>query len=333
MSQPVLSESVINSSTGFPDLITTDLAALDVLIHEQLRSDAGLVRHVGEHIINAGGKRIRPLLVLLIARALGYDGRHHHTLAAIIEFIHTASLLHDDVVDESRLRRGVESANARFGNAAAVLVGDFMHTRAFQMMLSLNNMTVMEILADATNTIAEGEVMQLMKTRRSDVDEAQYFRIIHAKTAKLFEAASLLGGVAASDSDRFHTAASIYGRSLGMAFQLVDDCLDYAGNTETLGKHTGNDLQESKMTLPLIYLSQHGTVDEKRCITEYIENGADAHFEAIMLAVRQSDALEYTAQKAVAQATAASQAIECFPDSDYKNTLMQLCRFAVERQY
>ncbi|WAW11213.1 polyprenyl synthetase family protein [Oxalobacter vibrioformis] len=333
MSQPVLSESDTNPSVVFPDLIMADLAALDILIHEQLRSDAVLVRHVGEHIINAGGKRIRPLLVLLIARALGHGGGHHHTMAAIIEFIHTASLLHDDVVDESRLRRGVESANTRFGNAAAVLVGDFMHTRAFQMMLSLNNMKVMEILADATNTIAEGEVMQLMKMRQSDVDEEQYFTIIHAKTAKLFEAASLLGVVAASGSDRFHTAASTYGRSLGMAFQLVDDCLDYAGDTAMLGKNTGNDLRESKMTLPLIYLAQHGTADEKRLITEYIENGVDAHFEAIMHAVRQSDALEYTSQKAAAQATAASRAIGLFPDNDYKNTLTQLCRFAVERKY
>lgn len=333
MSQPVLSESDTKFPVAFPDLITADLAALDALIHEQLRSDAGLVRHVGEHILNAGGKRIRPLLVLLIARVLGYDGRCHHTLAAIIEFIHTASLLHDDVVDESRLRRGVESANARFGNAAAVLVGDFMHTRAFQMMLSLNNMKVMEILADATNTIAEGEVMQLMKTRQSDVDEAQYFSIIHAKTAKLFEAASLLGVVAASGSGRLYAAASTYGRSLGMAFQLVDDCLDYAGDIAMLGKNTGNDLRESKMTLPLIYLVQHGTADEKTRITEYIENGVDAHFEAIMQAVRQSDALEYTAQKAAALATAAARAIEGFPDNDYKKALTQLCRFAVERQY
>jgi len=333
MTPSVLPESVVQSPDVLPDRIVSDLAALDRLIHEQLHSNAGLVRHVGEHIINAGGKRIRPLLVFLVARALGYDGYHHHTLATIIEFIHTASLLHDDVVDESGLRRGVESANARFGNAAAVLVGDFMQTRAFQMMLSLNNMKVMEILADATNTIAEGEVLQLMNARQVDLDEAEYFQIIHAKTAKLFEAAGRLGVVAASGSDRAYAAASTYGRSLGMAFQLVDDCLDYAGNTSMLGKNTGNDLREGKMTLPLIYLVQHGTLDEKRYVADYIENGVTAHFEAIMRAVRQSRALEYTAQKAAELSKVALQAIEWFPDGNYKGALVQLCHFAIERKH
>lgn len=333
MSQPVLPESIIHPFAAFPDLIAADLKALDSLIHEQLFSDAELVRHVGEHIINAGGKRIRPLLVLLMARALGFKGTEHHTLAAIIEFIHTASLLHDDVVDDAVLRRGVPSANARFGNAAAVLVGDFMHTRAFQMMLSLNNMQVMEILADTTNTIAEGEVLQLMKTRSSDVDETEYFRIIHAKTAKLFEAASRLGVVAASGDDAVYTAATTYGRCLGMAFQLVDDCLDYAGDAAVLGKNTGNDLREGKMTLPLIYLAEHGSASEKSYITAYIENGVDVHFEAIILAVRHSGALDYTIQKAAELSKEALGAIERFPDNEYKRALIQLGRSALARKY
>lgn len=333
MGLSVLSESAINPVDPFPDPIMADLAALDSLIHQQLYSDAELVRHVGEHIINAGGKRIRPLLVLLMARAFGYEGNRHHVMAAIIEFIHTASLLHDDVVDESTLRRGVESANTLFGNAAAVLVGDFMHTRAFQMMLSLNDMQVMAILADTTNTIAEGEVLQLMKTRHADVDEPGYFRIIHAKTAKLFEAACLLGVVAASGPDRAHKAASVYGRSLGMAFQLVDDSLDYEGNAAMLGKHTGNDLRERKMTLPLIYIAQQGSTGDKRLIAAYIENGADVHFESIMHIVQQSGALEYTVQKAAALSAEALRAIEWMPESDYKNVLVRLCRFAVERKH
>ncbi|MDL2284050.1 polyprenyl synthetase family protein [Oxalobacter sp. OttesenSCG-928-P03] len=333
MNGPVLPESAVNPLDFLPDPLPADMDALDCLIHEQLRSDAGLITQVGEHIINAGGKRIRPLLVLLMARMMGYRGTDHHILAAIIEFIHTASLLHDDVVDESMLRRGVESANARFGNAASVLVGDFMHTRAFQMMLSVNDRRVMEILAQATNTIAEGEVMQLMSIRQADMDEAAYCRIIYAKTAKLFEAASVLGAVITSPSERYLAAATAYGRSLGMAFQLIDDCLDYAGDASTLGKNTGNDLREGKMTLPLIRLMQRGTDRDRERVRDYIINDAAIYFDDIINAVRQSDALEYTAQKAADTAREALAALEIFPDNEYRTRLMQLCRFAIKRTY
>ncbi|MCL1886589.1 MAG: polyprenyl synthetase family protein [Betaproteobacteria bacterium] len=333
MSRSVLSDSMINPLDALPHPLAADMELVDGLIQEQLRSDAGLITLVGEHIINAGGKRIRPLLVLLMAHALGCQGQHHHTLAAIIEFVHTASLLHDDVVDESHIRRGVESANARFGNAASVLVGDFMYTRAFRMMLSVSDRRIMEILAEAVNTIAEGEVMQLMKMRQTNMDKAGYFRIIYAKTAKLFEVACVFGALTASSADRFYTAASVYGRSLGMAFQLIDDCLDYAGDEAMLGKNIGNDLREGKMTMPLIYLMHHGTGNEKQQIVDYMENDVGEHFEAIISAVRQSGALEYTRNKAVKAAKEASLAIECFPDNAYRNCLMQLCHFAVERKY
>lgn len=333
MTQPALPESDINPFAAFPQPLVADMQALDYLIHEQLDSDASLIRHVGEHIINAGGKRIRPLLVLLMARVFDYQGEQHHTLAAIIEFIHTASLLHDDVVDEATLRRGVESANVRFGNAASVLVGDFMHTRAFQLMLSVNDMRVMQILAEATNTIAEGEVMQLMKTHQSAVSEENYIGIIHAKTAKLFEASAALGALVAAPSFAFSAAASTYGQSLGMAFQLVDDCLDYAGDSDVLGKNTGNDLRERKMTLPLIYLMSHGCDHHKKLISDYIENDAQEHFESILEIVRKSKALEYTRKKATEAAQKAALSIAAFPDNPYKECLSGLCRFAVERKY
>ncbi|MDR0933768.1 MAG: polyprenyl synthetase family protein [Burkholderiaceae bacterium] len=317
-----------------PASLVADMQAVDRLIHEQLRSDAALVTQVGEHLVNAGGKRIRPLLVLLMARALNYQGRQHHTLAAIIEFIHTASLLHDDVVDESARRRGVESANARFGNAASVLVGDFMHTRAFQMMLSVGDRRVMEILAEAANAIAEGEVMQLMRARQSDVDEAAYFHMIDAKTARLFEAACALGArIAVPDVNGFAQAAAAYGRSLGIAFQLIDDCLDYAGEAATLGKPVGNDLREGKMTLPLIWLMHHGAVGEKNRIRDYIEHGEKTHFEEILHSVRQSGALSYVSRRAEEAAGTAASAIAPFPDSVCKDCLMRLTRFAVSRSY
>jgi octaprenyl-diphosphate synthase len=317
----------------FSCTLDTDMVELDQLIQAQLHSDASLVMQVGMHIIQAGGKRIRPRLVMLIARALGYEGAQHHVLAAIVEFIHTASLLHDDVVDRSGRRRGVESANARFGNAEAVLVGDFMHTRAFQMMLSLNSMPVMEVLAAATNTIAEGELLQLMKSRSADLDEAGYFGIIYAKTARLFEAAAELGVRIDPSFAHFAETAALYGRSLGMAFQLTDDCLDYAGDAAELGKDTGNDLREGKMTLPLIWLMQNGKPHEKEQIRAYMENGERSYFEGILRAVRHGEALRYTAGKAAAAAAEAALAIESFPESRYKDCLRNLCHFAVERNY
>lgn len=333
MSQPALPESVENPLDFLPAAVAEDMAALDGLIREQLSSDAALTGQVGEHIINAGGKRIRPLLVMLTARALGYAGRRHHVLAAVVELIHTASLLHDDVVDESALRRGVPSANARFGNAASVLVGDFMQTRAFRMMLSAADWQVMEILAETTNTLAEGEVMQLMQTGCAEVEEADYFRIIYAKTASLFEAAASLGALAASAPASLFQAAASCGRALGLAFQLADDALDYAGETGALGKETGNDLREGKMTLPLIYLARHGTDAQKRQVRAYIGQGEKAHFDAIISAVRESGALAYTARRADEAAKKAKEALRAFPDSPCRDCLEALCRFAAGRQY
>lgn len=333
MNWPAAPESVVTLFDALPDGVAEDMAALDSLIRKQLQTDAILIRQVGEHIVSAGGKRIRPLLVMLTARALGYAGRQHHVLAAVVELIHTASLLHDDVVDESALRRGVPSANACFGNAASVLVGDFMHTRAFKMMLSVGDWQVMEILAETTNAIAEGEVMQLMQTGCAEVDEEAYFRIIHAKTAKLFEAAAVLGALAASAIAPLRQAAASFGGALGRAFQLADDALDYAGEVKTLGKATGNDLREGKMTLPLIFLAKHGTAAQKRLVREYIDQGEKTHFEAIIAAVRESGALAYTTWQASEEAKKAEAALAAFPDSPYREHLKALCRFAAGRQY
>ena len=325
--------SVHHLLENLPDPLAQDMNSLDLLVYGQLRSEVSLITEVAGHIISAGGKRIRPLLVLLTARALGYDGQQHLTLAAIIEFIHTASLLHDDVVDEAPLRRGVESANIRFGNAASVLVGDFLHTRAFQLMLEVNNLEIMHVLAQTTNAIAEGEIMQLMKTRQTDISEADYYRIIDAKTARLFEAACTLGALISSAPEETVHAAGKLGKSLGVAFQLTDDHLDYAGQTDQLGKNTGNDLREGKMTLPLIFLMQHGTQSEKKIIREHIEEGVPGHTEAIIEAVKKSHALQYTHDIALDHIAAAYSAAEGFPVSPYKNILMDLCSFLARRKH
>ncbi|MBS1171018.1 MAG: ispB, partial [Burkholderiaceae bacterium] len=251
-----------------------------------------------EYIINAGGKRIRPALVLLFANACGYRGTHHHKLAAVVELIHTSTLLHDDVVDESALRRGQPTTNALFGNAASVLVGDFIYSRSFQMMVSVNDMRVMQILAEATNIIAEGEVMQLMNMRDAGVSEARYLQVIHCKTAKLFEAAASLGTLLAGASEEQIAAAAEYGLKLGTAFQLIDDVLDYTGNIEETGKNLGDDLREGKMTLPLIYLMQHGTEAQKLLVRDCIEQGDENHFDVILAAITASGALEYVRSQA-----------------------------------
>ena len=242
--------------------------AVNQVIRQQLHSEIGLINQISEYIINAGGKRIRPALVLLFANAFGYQGTQHHTLAAIVEFIHTATLLHDDVVDESEQRRGQPTANTLFGNAASVLVGDFIYTRAFQMMVSVNDMRVMELLSETTNVIAEGEVLQLMNVRNPDISEASYRQVIHSKTGKLFEAAAQLGAIIANAPETDIFAVARYGRSLGTAFQLIDDMLDYTGEAQQIGKTQGDDLREGKMTLPLIHLMQHGTESQRQLIRD-----------------------------------------------------------------
>jgi octaprenyl-diphosphate synthase len=309
------------------------MEAVNKVIRKQLHSDVALVNQIAEYIISAGGKRIRPVLVLLVAKAFGYRGTHHHQLAAVVEFIHTATLLHDDVVDESALRRGRQTANALFGNAASVLVGDFVYSRAFQMMVSIDNMRVMRILADATNVIAEGEVLQLLNMHDPEVTEARYLEVIRSKTAKLFEAAAQLGALIAGASETEVESAAEFGRSLGTAFQLIDDVLDYSGNADAIGKNVGDDLREGKPTLPLIHLMHNGSADQRALVRSCIELGDEQHFDAILSAITSSGALDYTRRAAELAATRAAEAIAGLPDSQFKNSLLDLCTFAVDRNH
>lgn len=314
-------------------LIGPDMQAVDAVIRDRLHSDVVLVRQVAEYIINSGGKRMRPALVLLVAGALGYQGRQHHELAAVVEFIHTATLLHDDVVDESELRRGRDTANAAFGNAASVLVGDFLYSRAFQMMVDVDNMRVMRVLSDATNVIAEGEVLQLMNCHDADVDEVRYMQVIHYKTAKLFEAAAQLGGIIGLADPAMEEAFVRYGMHLGTAFQLVDDVLDYSGQEAETGKHIGDDLAEGKPTLPLIYVMQHGSPEQAACVRKAIENGGREDFPAVLAAIQQTGALQHARARAEQEAEQARDAISALGDSIYKKALLQLPLFAVERNH
>lgn len=313
--------------------VVTDMEAVDRIIRQQLRSDVALINQIGEYIINAGGKRIRPTLLLLFAKAFGYQGDRHHTLAAAVECIHTATLLHDDVVDESALRRGQPTSNALFGNAASVLVGDFIYTRAFQMMVSVGDMRVMQVMANATNVIAEGEVLQLMNMRDATLTEERYMAIIYAKTAALFEAAAMLGALVAGAPESAVSAAATYGRQFGMAFQLIDDALDYSGSIADIGKNLGDDLREGKMTLPLIRLMQTGSEEQRELVRHCIENGNSDHFAQIIDALSTTDGLIYSRKAAEKAAQAAGQAITLLPNSQFKETLLELSAFAADRNY
>jgi octaprenyl-diphosphate synthase len=309
------------------------MLAVDAIIRSRLYSDVQLVRHVAEYIIDAGGKRLRPALVLLSAGALDYAGTHHHDLAAIIEFIHTATLLHDDVVDESGLRRGQKTANALFGNAASVLVGDFLYSRSFQMLVEIGDMRIMRLLADATNVIAEGEAMQMMNCHDAGVDEARYLQIIRCKTAKMFEVSSQLGAIIAGASPETERSLAEYGAHLGIAFQLIDDVLDYSGNEEKIGKHLGDDLAEGKPTLPLIYAMRNGTDEQARCVREAIEKGGRDDFPGVLSSIHATGALEYTRKQAESEARRAQAAIEALPASTDKDSLLELASFAVARTF
>lgn len=313
--------------------IATDMGAVNTVIRQRLHSDVALVNQIAEYIISAGGKRIRPVLVLLLANAYGYRGVGHHELAAVVEFIHTATLLHDDVVDESSMRRGRQTANALFGNAASVLVGDFLYSRAFEMMTSLDDMRIMQILSRATTVIAEGEVLQLLNMHDPDVTRESYLTVIRSKTAKLFEAAAQLGALIAGAHDGQIEAAGEFGRSLGTAFQLIDDVLDYAGDATEIGKNVGDDLREGKPTLPLIYVMENGTPEQRELIRSCIENGDETHFDAVLAAVSSTGALDYTRREAEVAAERAKAAIADLPESDYKDSLLQLCSFAVDRNH
>jgi octaprenyl-diphosphate synthase len=309
------------------------MSIVDGVIRTRLRSEVALVNQVGEYIVNSGGKRLRPALVVLSAKAFGYSGNHHYNLAAVVEFIHTATLLHDDVVDESELRRGRATASALFGNAASVLVGDFLYSRAFQMMVEVKDVRVMQTLADATNTIAEGEVLQLLNCHNANVDAGNYLHVIHCKTAKLFEAAMRLGAILGGADAAREEAAAKYGMHLGTAFQLVDDVLDYSGDEQETGKNLGDDLAEGKPTLPLIYAMQHGNAAQAAVVREAIENGNLARFAEVLQVVNETGALEYTRQQARRESDAARDALAALPDTNCRESLLQLADFAAARQF
>lgn len=314
-------------------LIGDDMNAVDRVIHDRLHSDVALVQQVAEYLVNSGGKRLRPAVLLLSAKAAGYSGTLHHDLAAVVEFIHTATLLHDDVVDESDMRRGRSTANAAFGNAASVLVGDFLYSRAFQMMVSVGSMRVMEILAEATNVIAEGEVLQLMNCHDADVDLARYLQVIRFKTAKLFQASARLGAVLSGVDAPLEEGFANYGMHLGTAFQLVDDVLDYSGNEQETGKHLGDDLAEGKPTLPLIYVMERGTPEQAAVVRHAIETGGREALPMVIDAVRISGALDYTLDQARRESLQAKESLSMLSSSNFKEALLKLCAFAVERRH
>ena len=309
------------------------MLAVDAAIRRRLQSDVVLIRQIAEYIIAGGGKRLRPALVFLAAGATGYRGEHHVELATVVEFIHTATLLHDDVVDESELRRGRKTANAEFGNAASVLVGDFLYSRAFQMMVAVRSMRVMEVVADATNAIAEGEVLQLLNARNLAITEAAYLDVIRRKTAKLFEAAAQLGAIVGEAPPEIEQGLACYGMHLGTAFQLVDDVLDYSGDAAHTGKNLGDDLRQGKPTLPLIHVLQHGSAEQATLVRSAIEGAGRDNFGAVLEAIRATGALEYVRNKAKGEARLAREAISALSNSRYRDSLLELSAFAVERDY
>ncbi len=321
------------SLEGIRALLGDDWPSVNALIRESLASDVALINQVAAHITRGGGKRLRPLIVLLGARACGYRGGDHISAAAIVEFIHTATLLHDDVVDQSALRRGQETANELWGNQASVLVGDFLYSRAFQMMVELGAMRVMAIMADATNTIAEGEVLQLLNVHDADTTEERYRQVIYRKTARLFEAGAQISAVLGGLSVSGEQAMAAYGRHLGTAFQLVDDALDYSADSNETGKNLGDDLAEGKPTLPLIRAMQCGTPAQRSLIRKAIEHGGRDELSAIRAAIESTGALEYTLALAQTEASLAENALDALPDSEFKDALAALAGFSVRRRF
>lgn len=313
------------------DSMAAEMAQVDAVIAVRLQSDVALINQIAHYIVSAGGKRIRPRLVLLFAGALGFNGPEKYSLAATVEFIHTATLLHDDVVDESSLRRGRDTANSVFGNAASVLVGDFLYSRAFQMMVAVNDMRVLDVLANATNVIAEGEVLQLMNMHDADLAVDEYLRVIRFKTAKLFEASARLGAILAGVDRATEEACADYGRSLGTAFQLIDDLLDYDGDTQELGKNVGDDLREGKPTLPLLLAMTRCEPAERELLRHAIEHGEVARLADIVAVVRQTGALEAARQVAREEAAAARACLRFLPQSNQRDALLELCARSVDR--
>lgn len=315
------------------DLTTADMACVNQIIVDNLASPVVLINQLSQHIIYSGGKRLRPMLVMLCAKVCGYQGEQDALLAAVVEFIHTATLLHDDVVDDSELRRGQQTASSIWGNEAAVLVGDYLYSRAFQMMVKAQSMRIMDLLANATNTIAQGEVLQLLNINDANTSEEKYNDIIYRKTACLFEAATQIGAILSGSDDQTEQALKAFGKHLGTAFQLVDDALDYTANPDELGKNVGDDLAEGKPTLPLIYAMQQGNDAQQTLIRSTIENGGLAHIDAMTQIIHETGALEYTHQQAVNESALAKQAIECLPQSEYKQALIFLANDSVDRRH
>lgn len=313
-------------------LVAEDMNAVDACIRRHLRSNVSLVNQVAEYIIQGGGKRLRPLLTILVAKSLGYSGDYHHTLAAVVELIHTATLLHDDVVDKSELRRGRETANEMFGNEASVLVGDFIYSRSFQMMVSVDRLDVMRILSDATNVIAEGEVLQLMNSHDPDITEQQYFQVIGYKTAQLFEAAARLGAVLNNASAEVEQAVASFGRELGVAFQIIDDVLDYSGDPQVTGKNVGDDLNEGKVTLPLLLALRHVSEIDRLFLRQAITDGGVVHWSRVVELIQNSGVLSIAHQRAVSGIEQAIQVLlQQVPPTPYRDGLVYLARVAVER--
>ena len=320
-----------NNQAAITELMAGEMAQVDAVIHRRLASEVVLINQISHYIVSAGGKRLRPMLVLLFSRALGFEQPARFELAATVEFIHTATLLHDDVVDESSLRRGRQTANALFGNAASVLVGDFLYSRAFQMMVSVDSMRVLEVLADATNVIAEGEVLQLLNMHDPDISVEDYLRVIRYKTAKLFEASARIGAVLAGSDSPLEEACAAYGQALGTAFQIADDLLDYEGTTAALGKNVGDDLREGKPTLPLLAAMSRGTPEERELIRHAIQNGEVERLDEIVAIVRRTGALDITREAARAEAERAREHISALPSSQFKDALLRLTVLAVDR--
>ena len=326
----------LRPALGLPAIQTlaaADMAAVDTLIRHRLSSDVVLINQIADHIISAGGKRLRPMLVMLAGHAAGGSGAEHHQLAAIIEFIHTSTLLHDDVVDESDLRRGRSTANALWGNAPSVLVGDFLYSRSFQLMVELNRMPVMQILADTTNRIAEGEVLQLLHVHNPDTDEAAYLRVIERKTAVLFAAGTRLGALASGAGEAVQQQLYDYGMALGYAFQIADDVLDYSANAEDLGKNLGDDLAEGKATLPLIHAMAHADDAVRERLRGIVQEGDASAMPEVLAAIHASGGLEYSRQRAMEYAEAAERALDGLPESEAVAALRGLARYAVERSH
>lgn len=313
------------------ELLGAEMAQVDAVIAKRLSSDVALIDQIAHYIVHAGGKRMRPKLVLLFANALGHQSHARFELAAVVEFIHTATLLHDDVVDESSLRRGKPTANALFGNAASVLVGDFLYSRAFQMMVSVDRMRVLEVLAEATNVIAEGEVLQLMNMHDPDITVESYLRVIRFKTAKLFEASARLGAVLAQADSKTEESCAAYGRALGTAFQLVDDVLDYEGDSQELGKNIGDDLREGKTTLPLLIAMERGTAEQRDLIRHAIEHGEVERLQDIVAIVRSTGALESTRDAARREAQVAVECLASLPQNKWTKSLLEFAVQSVER--